>query len=248
MEFSFKQWVQTFEENRRLFCPPNWNDDYQLTKKEYQTIYKSVQQFQSGESSDGRKLLQAAEKQVQNIEDQTYVKAIKLFIKEEQNHAGLLGRFMTKQEIPKLKAHWMDNFFRSLRKTYGIQSYVVVLLTAELIAMIYYQALRKATNSPTLIAICDQILSDEAKHIRFQSITLHKLWSHRSFFSVFTNNLIRKLLLHTTILAVWKNHRKVLKAGGYSFIRFAKSVLKEYQKSNKIITSGEKLQTTMVPV
>ncbi|WP_044642636.1 ferritin-like domain-containing protein [Risungbinella massiliensis] len=248
MEFNFKHWVQIFEKNRRMFCPPNWNDHYQLTKEEYQTIYKSIQQFQKGESSDGKKLLAAAERQIHHLEDQSYVKAIKLFIKEEQNHARLLGKFMVKQDIPKLQSHWLDNFFRSLRKTYGIQSYVTVLLTAELIAIIYYQALRKATNSPILIAICNQILSDEEKHIRFQSITLHRLWRHRSSFSIYCRNSVRKILMYSTIWIVWRNHYKVLKAGGYSLTHFAKSVLKEYRKSNKIITLGDRIESTMVSV
>lgn len=56
-----------------------------------------------------------------------------------------------------------------------IEVEVIVLLTAETIAMVYYRRLKDATHSPILQTICEQILRDEAQHINFQSSLLYKI-------------------------------------------------------------------------
>ncbi len=54
----------------------------------------------------------------------------------------------------------------------GLKGEVTVLVTAEMIALTYYDALAKSTDSPVLKSICEQMLHDELPHIMFQSHTL----------------------------------------------------------------------------
>ncbi len=42
------------------------------------------------------------------------------------------------------------------------------VIMVETLALVYYKAIQKATNSPVLRQLCQQILRDEVKHIRFQ--------------------------------------------------------------------------------
>ena len=104
------------------------------------------------------------------------METVKIFIKEEQDHALVLGQFMDMHSIEKIRKDGLDNIFRFLRKLAGLEGTVTVLLTAEIISMIYYQALRNATSSRTLRQICRQILIDEEMHLRFQSFTLSMIY------------------------------------------------------------------------
>ncbi|WP_164672387.1 hypothetical protein [Bacillus velezensis] len=47
-----------------------------------------------------------------------------------------------------------------------------MLLTAEVIAAVYYDALKNVTGSVCLQSICGQILIDEKQHFEFQAETL----------------------------------------------------------------------------
>ena len=104
--------------------------------------------------------------------DSCFVPALQLFIAEEQEHSGILGRFLDREGIPRLTNHWLDEIFRRLRKLAGLEACATVLVTAEVLAIPFYQALRDATGSPLLRAICVRILCDEAAHLNYQALTL----------------------------------------------------------------------------
>lgn len=237
MEFNFNEWIKTFQRNQEQYTPPRWEEAEPLTEEEKRIISHSIQQFQIGESSEGKNLIDAAKRFLENQQDQSYLEAIILFIKEEQRHAITLRTFMEHQGIPTIRKHWVDDVFRSLRRLAGLELSVVVLLTAELIAMVYYQALYDATQSQTLKQICKQILSDEEKHIAFQSTTLHKCWHHSHPLSVISWKMIRRILIYSTIGVVWCNHRSVLRAGGFSMGSFFRAVMEEYRRSYEQIHS-----------
>jgi hypothetical protein len=77
----------------------------------------------------------------------------------------VLGRYMDKENIPKIREHWLVNIFRWLRKRAGLENTLTVLFTAEIISKVYYKALANATQSDILKKICTQILYDEDFHI-----------------------------------------------------------------------------------
>ncbi len=71
-----------------------WSSTVRLSDDERRAIAASVQQFQLGESSEGRHLYAAARAHAARIGDHGYVSAIEAFIREEQRHARDLGRFL----------------------------------------------------------------------------------------------------------------------------------------------------------
>lgn len=200
----------------------------QLTPTEVATVTKSLQQFQLGEGSDGRRLLERGRNYALPKGDPTFVDALSLFIKEEQQHSRYLASFMESQGIPLASKHWVDSTFRRLRGLGGLELSLTVLLTAELIAIAYYRALLNATNSSTLKIICRRILEDEAAHLRFQSSMAARVaWSPQGVVQEVLLTLHLLFLLGTIIL-VWTQHRAVFKAGGYSFRRFTKETVFEF--------------------
>jgi hypothetical protein len=228
---NFTLWYQYFQANRNHFDYLDCENAESLTRKEKEIITSSVQQFQRGEYSEGKHFLQFAK----SMNDESYVETVKIFIKEEQDHAAVLGRFMDINAIEKLGSDWLDNTFRWLRKLAGLEGTITVLLTAEIISMVYYKALQVATTSGLLRQICKQILIDEKMHLRFQSFALGILYKRKMRITFIISKLIHKILIAGTIIMVWLYHKKVLRAGNYNFFLFFHEVWKEFIKCERMI-------------
>jgi hypothetical protein len=231
----FKFWRDYFAKNNQVLSPIPWGEAYEISADERAIITKSIQQFQIGESSEGKHLIHNAKNYSQKIEDPSYLEAIILFIKEEQRHARDLARFMTSQNIPLIKKHWVDQVFRKLRKFAGLELSIIVLVTAEIIAKVYYKALKNATKSKVLINLCERILDDEVKHVEFQSLTLHELSHNRATTLNKLSRCFHWILMQGTIIVVWIHHRKVLRAGGYHFTDFFASCKEEFYESDLLV-------------
>lgn len=178
----------------------------------------SLRQFQLGESSEGAHLLHFARQFGTRYEDPWLGEAMALFIEEENRHASWLGEFLRAQGEPLLGRHWLDAVFRWVRKPLGFGLMVSVLVAAEIIAVPYYSAVRKATGSRWLQAICSRLLRDEAQHLRFQASNLARVWREWRLFGVL--RWLHATFLLLTCIAVWWDHGKVLRKGGYPFWRF----------------------------
>lgn len=193
-----------------------WESTIRLSAAERRRIRSSIQEFQLGEQSEGRHLKRAAAGYARESGDTAYACALELFIREEQRHAALLGRFMDVAGIARVRRTSVDSIFRSLRRFAGLETSICVLLTAEVIARIYYDALLEATRNPALQAICRRILEDEAHHVEFQSQRVAILRRHRSRARIRIALAAQRLLFTGSVALVWLRHRPVLRAGGYS--------------------------------
>lgn len=200
----------------------------QLTEHERYTIRSSVQQFQLGEGSRGQRLLERGQRFGRVTGDPLFERALELFIKEEQQHSAYLAAFMESQGIPPLKKHWVDSVFRLLRGLAGLELSLAVLVTAEIIAVPYYRALRCATGSPVLKMICTRILEDEANHLKYQASMLARAAASRSPAIQHCITELHRLFLLGTVCIVWREHRPVFTAAGYTFQRLRQEALAEF--------------------
>lgn len=216
-----REWREHYEQNALSLLDIPWDAGADLNQAERLAIAASVQGFQAGESSEGRHLYRAAEKYAHESGDDEYLRAIRLFIKEEQRHARDLARFLELNHIPPLKTTFPDRIFRRLRRLVGsLEISIAVLLTAEIIAKVYYAALQSATNSTVLDALCRQILRDEEKHVEFQAEQLARLRVRRRAAAYAGTLGLQRLLLGGTCLVVWLYHRRVFRRGGFTFSQF----------------------------
>jgi hypothetical protein len=152
--------------------------------------------------------------------DQWFLPSLELFIAEEQCHSRLLGRFLDRERIPRLNSHWVDGVFRQLRKLAGLEVCVMVLVTAEVLAVPFYQALHDATRSQLLRSICKRILCDEAAHLDYQALTLGLIRRPLSSRARGIRVLCHSILFHCTALLLWHQHHVVFRAAGWDFRRF----------------------------
>ena len=229
------EWRKYYEENAQSLLQIPWDIGQELSKEEQKAIASSVQDFQAGESSEGRHLFQYAKTYAGQTGDHEYIEAIRLFIAEEQRHARDLAHFLQINQIPLVGTAFTDGVFRRLRQLLGnLETSIAVLITAEIIAKVYYKALRDATNSRILQTLCKQILQDEVRHVEFQAERLGLLRGKRNRLLLARIDGLQRCLFWGTCLVVWMFHGKVFGRGGYSFIEFWKYCWKEFNEAFQI--------------
>jgi hypothetical protein len=217
---SLKTWHDYFLRNRMNDGAINWDAKDELTDEERARIGKSIAAFQLGEYSEGKGLMKAATAFAHKHRCPDLISITKLFIGEEQRHALLLKRFMDRHRIAPLKKNWADAVFRRLRKNVGFELSVTVLITAEIISLVYYAALRRGTGSALLKQLCDKILADEISHTEYELSLLNHLRQRRPASIRKLIVWLHQFLLVGTIAVVYLGHRRVLNCGGYNSSRF----------------------------
>lgn len=225
-------WTSYFTENHKQRLAVDFSHETGLSRKEKQLIFPSIRKFQKGEGSDGRYLLDFVKRYAEKNDDPDYVEAMKWFVIEENRHSSYLKEYMDHYHVPVCKRSLLDNIFRKLRQTGGLKCEIIVLVTAEMVALSYYSALSECTDSYALKSICSQMLHDELRHVVFQSYTLHKM-KNRPF-----ENLLRILLMELTVCAVWLSMKDVFLTGGYSFSKLLGESLGYLKQSIRIVKHG----------
>lgn len=228
----FNYWFNHFKSNQEHIKGIEKDSYGTIPVEELNPLISSIQQMQRGEHSEGHNLFRMAKNYAKQSQHKDYEDTIKLFIKEEQNHALILSRFMEVHKIPKIHGHWVDSVFRKLRRIFNLKYAIATLLIAETVALVYYDCLRQATKSPMLTAICSQLLRDEHYHVTFQLETINQFESESSSFSNTLLHIYRNVLISGTLPVVWFYHRNVLKAGNLTLASFYSSVkqtLKNYE-------------------
>jgi len=173
-----------------------------------------------GEWARGRGLKRRASAHPVLATDPWFISALELFVAEEQGHSGILGRFLDRQGIPRLTNHWLDGVFRRLRKLAGLEVCATVLVTAEVLAIPFYQALRDATPSRLLRSICVRVLCDEAAHLNYQALTIGLIRRPLSDRARAIRSRGHSILFHCTALLLWQQHHRVFRAAGWDSRRF----------------------------
>lgn len=234
MNQKFEPWAKWFAnwESRQQAIP--WGAAKGLTTAERAAIAPSIAIFQLGESSDGRNLYGKVVACAQARNAPAYAAAMRDFIREENRHAALLGRLMDQEGMPRLKRSGTDGFFRFVRHVMPLRLAHRTLLTAEFVAVPYYQALAKASSSAILKTICQQILDDEAHHIAFQSLAIRTLspggrirrWLEAGY---------ARLALELALDLVWWGHSDLLQRGGFQFGDFRRAAIEQLEWSGRMV-------------
>jgi hypothetical protein len=202
-----------------------------LTDEQRAVLISSLQDFQLGESSEGRHGRGRAAAYADGIGDSHYAEAIRLFFAEENQHASYLERYLRSHGVEPIGRSWTDFVFRRVRRLMGLEVLLTVLLTAELIGEVYYRAVRAATRCPTLRAICAQLLRDERMHVRFHVERFQFLRRGRSRVRTALQDGLWRVFFTATCLAVWLKHGRALRLGGYGFRRFRAEALRRFRRA-----------------
>lgn len=175
----FEIWLNHFEHQaRHPRCVSGLQD--LLRPDERRLIAGSIATFQLGEQSEGRALLRAAQRFAEAGQIPALPRIFELFVREEQGHAALLRAFMEDNHIALKSSDWTDRVFRRVRRLAGLELYLHVLISAELIGIVFYRALEAATGCRRLRLLCRVLVSDELAHVGFESQLLLALRTSRA--------------------------------------------------------------------
>lgn len=228
MQTDLQVWLDHFEyhSQHRSALPPGRPDG--LTSYERRLIADSIATFQLGEQSEGRSLLRATQRYERTHHAEPLARVFTLFIAEEQHHAALLGAFMDQHGIARKHSDWTDHVFRRVRRLAGFELQLSVLITAELIGLVYYRALEAATGCRQLKALCRVFVADELAHVGLESELLRAAQERKR---PFIRGLVR--LAHRAFFAgastvVWLTHRQVLRGAGYRMRSFLRACAAQY--------------------
>jgi hypothetical protein len=223
-----KIWLNHFEyhaEHPRQ-VPPGTPD--LLTSAERSLIASSIATFQLGERSEGSTLVRAAQRFAGAHEVPCLVRIVELFIREEQRHAALLRDFMVDHQISLRTEDWTDWTFRRLRRLAGLELYLYVLISAELIGNVYYRALETVTACQRLRMLCRALVCDELAHVGFESQMLLALRARRSAPMRTALRLAHRIFFTGAAAVVWSTHSAVLRQAGCSARSFLRMCLAQY--------------------
>jgi len=208
-------WISHFDTNTRL------NHEMELPAtpcvlpdEVREPLARSLAIFQLGESGGGTRLRRYT-RSIASLENlRGYRRAVDLFVAEEQSHAALLTRTLAHLRGPLLHKQWTNSIFRWMRNLVNLEFNIQVLLTAELIAEVYYGLLALRCPDPVVQTVAKKILRDEMGHLAFQrdflfervrllSPALQRLWRWQ----------FRVIHFATAIVVAW-DHRDCLRALG----------------------------------
>lgn len=164
-----QSWINHYEQNavitRRITLP---DLPCELPESIREPLARSIAIFQLGESGGGTRLRRYARKVAPLEQFRGYMRAIDLFVAEEQGHAALLAQLLDHLHGTRLQKQWTNSVFRTLRVLVNMEFNIQVLLTAELIAEVYFGNLFLRVNDPAVRLVARKLLSDEMKHLAFQ--------------------------------------------------------------------------------
>jgi len=165
---TYEKWLEYYQQNPRrqevLDREISWDERTPMTPDQIDAMAHSLQRFELGESGDGKLLLSKAA----GARDEVYLAALRLFVVEEQKHSALFLKCLGYLGRSRLAAHWSDAAFTSLRRALGLRLELMLFLTAEVIALDYFELLERGVPDPVIRLVATRVLTDEYEHVRFQ--------------------------------------------------------------------------------
>lgn len=199
-----------------------------ISEAERKRIGYSIAQFQRGESSEARDFLGKSKIFAAESGDPRFLAESKLFVKEENYHSYLLEIFMKQMQIDFATESWSDSVFRWIRSFGDIAWSSRVLLTAEIIAQVYYPALKEASSSAMMQTICERIIEDEEDHILFQTERIARVLRRHGQLFRSLHWVLGLVLFWGTAVVVWFEHQDVL-AKSLSYGQYLRTCSGRYQ-------------------
>ena len=153
--WSSSRWTAYFHRNSDNLLSIPWERGAELRGHERDAIAASLQVFQQGEAQEGRHFFRVAREYAEQWGDTDYVAAHRIFMAEERRHGRDLGRFLERAGVPCLvKQSWFAQAFCWCGSRGRLETTLRIILMSEIIAQVYYAAIRAATGSPVLRRLC----------------------------------------------------------------------------------------------
>lgn len=216
---NYRKWVAHFQRNQKNREEPDWQAPVELEGKAYETLKKSLQQFQLGDGGGPASLI--AWNRCEFLErDEDLEQLVTLWFKEEEEHSRLLRDALRRFDVPAIEEHWSFSLFCKVRQWGGVQFELYALLLTEVTSHVYYQMLRRYCPDSAVKGMCRLIIRDEAGHIAFHRARLAGAGGR---YGCLWEMMFRVRGLAAGIV-LWMNHGRALKNFGAADREFYRGI------------------------
>lgn len=183
---SWNQWRTYFENNRDRAVPDVNAEGLPADEALRRTLARSFAVFQLGEAGEGRIARQIHRTHLDGI-DADYRVSLEHWVREEGKHGGILGRCVKQLGGKEVAENWTNDLLIHGRRLAGIRLKLLVILTAEVVGIVFYGLIARALPPGAIPRALAYIAEEERAHLRF----------HATFFQAQTSTPARRLLFRT---------------------------------------------------
>lgn len=112
-----------------------------------------------------------------------------------------------------------------------MELWTLAVITVESTAQLFYQSLHDSSNCKLLRQICDDIITDEAFHIEFQTERMHTIFQRTPNWLKPVRFEIYRCFYFATSSLVWFGHKKVLTQGTPTLRLFLKAMGQKFNEN-----------------
>lgn len=168
---NIQTWIAHFEQNRRHRPEPDWAAPFEMEEGKRAKLARSLAEYQLGDGG-GECCLVAHDAERFRGSREQMDRLVDLWFREEAEHSRLLsyaverigGTFVT--DAPAMR------LFYALRRSFGVQFELLVLLIVEIVSTTYYRCIRRHVSDAPIAAMCALIIRDETGHVAFHRARL----------------------------------------------------------------------------
>jgi hypothetical protein len=161
-----RRWLTHFARNQENRREPAWDAPITMASDVVQKLVRSLEQFQLGDGGGpayligwDRERFLSSNPGMRELVDRWFL--------EEREHSRLLGGALKRFGGKQIDGHWSFAVFCWVRRVFGVQFELTVLLLTEIVSTVYYRLIRRHAHDPALRAMCRLILRDEHGHVAF---------------------------------------------------------------------------------
>lgn len=147
-------------------------------------MLRTLALLQRAETGEGRIAKAIEGVDYPNIDDE-YRAALRMFLREEARHAGLLGELLKAHGRRALTNTWRDGAFARLRRFAGVRFKLFVFLCAELSAILVFSMLAEHLAEGSIKRALLRMLGDEERHLEFHAEVFRSMFSSLALRLVF---------------------------------------------------------------
>jgi len=163
---NYAHWIRRFTANRMNRPEPDWGAPLNISEAKRKALAWSLAEYQLGDGGGPCRLiahnaerLRASAAEIRRVTD--------LWFAEEGEHSRLLTGAVKRLSGTFVETTYAFRMFCRVRKLFGVQFEMLVLLVVEIVSTGYYRLIRRHAGDPPIEAMCRLILRDEAGHIAF---------------------------------------------------------------------------------
>ncbi len=223
---NYAHWIRHFELNRVHRTEPDWGVPFRMEEERRVALAKTLAEYQLGDGGGECRLIGFDAESARAVHPDAG-KVIDLWFREEAEHSRLLGCALRRVRGEFLKTTFGFRWFNRIRRWFGAEFEMLVLLVVEIVSTGYYRLIQRHSGDAPIAAMCGLILRDEAGHIVFHR---DRLGGKRSDWSKGWRAMAIRLLGVGCMSFLWLTHGRWLRVLGGSLDELRSEVRHETKK------------------